>query len=172
VIQRQDHNSRFLSTVFWANVIFGLIAMTMVIAVSPLAASFWREERLIPVLAVLSVSFPLNGLVALQRALLEKALDFEVLAKVEMLSTAIAGGFAIAVALAGGGVWALVLQTVTSVAAMAVFLWVKSEWRPRFEASLTDIRSIAGFSGYLTGFNVVNYFARNADYLLIGWLLA
>ena len=171
VIQRQDHSSRFLSTVFWTNVIFGLIAMAVVIAISPLAASFYREERLIPVLAVLSVAFPLNGLVTLQRALLEKALDFEVLAKVEMLSTALAVGIAIAVALAGGGVWALVLQTVTSVAAMAVFLWVKSEWRPRFEASLSDMRSIAGLSGYLTGFNVVNYFARNADYLLIGWLL-
>lgn len=171
VIQRAEHPAGFLSAVFWVNIAFGVLAMLAVIALSPVVAAFYHEERLVPVLIVLSLSFPLAGLVALQRALLEKSMSFDVLARIEMLSTAIGAVTGVAVAFAGGGIWALVLQTVSTVAAMAIALWANSSWRPGFGASLAEIRSIAGFSGYLTGFNVVNYFARNADYVLIGWLL-
>jgi PST family polysaccharide transporter len=125
----------------------------------------------VPILIVVSISFPLNSLIALQRALLEKAMSFEILARIEMLATAIAGAIGIAVAFAGGGIWALVSQAVATPAVMAVVLWGRSEWRPRFEASRAEIRSVIGLSGYLTAFNVVNYFARNADYILIGSLL-
>jgi O-antigen/teichoic acid export membrane protein len=171
VIQKAEHSPGFLSSVFWLNVAFGLLVMVAVMAVSPLIAWFYHEPRLIPVLVALSISFPLTALVAPQRALLEKAMSFDVLARVEVLSTVIGGGTGVAVALAGGGVWALVLQALVTVAVMAVLLWLQSEWRPRFTASVAEIWSIVGFSGYLTGFNIVNYFARNADYMLIGWLL-
>jgi O-antigen/teichoic acid export membrane protein len=171
VIQRAEHSPRFLSAVFWVNLAFGLILMVTVAASSPLIARFYREPRLISVLLVLSLSFPLTALIALQRALLEKALSFDVLARIEMFATAIGGAIGVAVALAGGGIWALVLQAVSMPAVMAVALWARSGWRPRLETDLSEIRSILGLSGYLTAFNVVNYFARNADYVLIGWML-
>jgi PST family polysaccharide transporter len=171
VIQRAEHSPAFLSSVFWVNLVFGLIIMVVVAAASPLIASFYHQPRLVTVLVVLSISFPLTALIALQRALLERSMSFDILARIEMLATAIGGTIGVAVALAGGGIWALVFQSVSTPAVMAVALWTKSEWRPSFEASLTEIRSIWRLSGYLTGFNVVNYFARNADYILIGWLL-
>ena len=171
VIQKKDHTPAFLSSVFWVNAAFGVVVMLFVVAVSPLISWLYGEPRLTGVLIALSFSFPVAGVVAMQRALLEKAMRFDLLARIEMLSTAIGGAIGIAAALAGGGAWALVVQTVTSVLAMAVLLWAYSDWRPRLQARLAEIRSIAGFSGYLTGFNVVNYFARNADYMLIGWFL-
>jgi O-antigen/teichoic acid export membrane protein len=171
VIQKTEHSPGFLSSVFWLNIAFSAIVMVAVMAVSPLIAWFYHEPRLIPVLVALSISFPLTALVAPQRALLEKAMNFDLLARVEVLSTLIGGGIGVGVALSGGGVWALVLQALATVAVMALLLWLQSGWRPRFKASVSEIRSIIGFSGYLTGFNIVNYFARNADYMLIGWLL-
>jgi PST family polysaccharide transporter len=171
VIQRAEHSRVFLSSVFWVSVGFGLILMVAVASAAPVIASLYREPRLVPILIVVSISFPLNSLIALQRALLEKAMSFEILARIEMLATAIAGAIGIAVAFAGGGIWALVSQAVATPAVMAVVLWGRSEWRPRFEASRAEIRSVIGLSGYLTAFNVVNYFARNADYILIGSLL-
>jgi len=171
IIQRTNHPPGFLSSLFWINIAVGVIAMAVVAVASPVFALINDEPRLVPVLIVLSLSFPLTGLVALQRALLEKVMRFETLARIEMISTALGGIVAIAVALAGGGIWALVFQTLSMLAATAAGVWRKSEWRPRFEVSLGEIRSIVGFSGYLTGFNIVNYFARNADYMLIGSVL-
>jgi O-antigen/teichoic acid export membrane protein len=70
-------------------------------------------------------------MVALQRTLLEKAMRFDVLARIETLATVVGGVAGIAIALAGGGVWALVLQTLTTVAAMALLLWMHSVNRVR-----------------------------------------
>jgi len=171
IIQRANHPPGFLSSLFWINIAVGVIAMAVVAVASPVVALINDEPRLVPVLIVLSLSFPVTGLVALQRALLEKVMRFETLARIEMFSTALGGIVGIAVALAGGGIWALVFQTLAMLAATAAGVWKKSVWRPGFEVSLTEIRSIVGFSGYLTGFNIVNYFARNADYMLIGSVL-
>src|SRR5688572_8087888 len=145
VIQKADENRGFLSAVFWVNVAFGVIVMLALIAAAPLIASFYREERLVPVLRALSICFPLAGLVALQRALFEKAMSFYLLARIEMVATAIGGAIGIAVALGGGGIWALVAQTIVVLAVMAAGLWAQSAWRPRFEMNLQEIRSILGF---------------------------
>ena len=160
----------FLSTVFWLNAGFGLLCMLAVMAIAPWVAAFYREPILAPVLTVLSISFPVTGLVVLQRALLEKAMTFDVLAKIETVSTALGGALAVLIALAGGGVWSLILQSVMTALSMAVLVWMNSEWRPGLALRMAEIRSIAAFSANLTGFNIFNYFARNADYILIGRL--
>jgi PST family polysaccharide transporter len=53
----------------------------------------------------------------------------------------------------------------------AFLLWRVSSWRPKFAFAISDIKDILYFSANLTGFNVINYFARNIDQLLIGRLL-
>jgi PST family polysaccharide transporter len=50
----------------------------------------------------------------------------------------------------------------------SLLLWFLSKWRPKFEFARADIKDIFNFSANLTGFNIVNYFARNFDQLLIG----
>jgi PST family polysaccharide transporter len=171
VIQKQQHSSQFLSTVFWMNVAFGLLVMLVMMAMAPLAAAFFREPRLTIILMVLSVSFPLMGLVVLQKALLEKSMRFDVLAKIETISTAAGSGVAIGIAYSGGGVWSLVLQPVISATAMSSLLWIHSEWRPTLALRVSEIKSIGAFSANLTGFQLVNYVARNADNIIIGRFL-
>ena len=171
VIQKAEHSPGFLSAVFWLNLGFGVGTMLVVTASASWIAAFYGEPRLTAILVVLSVSFPLTGLFVLQRALLERAMDFQLLARVEMFSTVSGGAVGILVAFMGGGIWALVMQSLVSTTSMAVLLWVFGGWRPRFEMDLAEVRGIVGFSGHLTGFNVINYFSRNADYVLIGRLL-
>lgn len=171
VIQKADHSPQLLSTIFWLNLGFGVLVMLAVAGIAPLAAMFYSEPRLTAILLVLSTAFPLAGLGILQQSLLERALNFNVLARIELAASVIGGAAAVAFAAAGGGIWSLVLQTVVTPAVTSLLLWLHSEWRPSAPARLAEVRSIAGFSANITGFNVVNYFARNADYILIGRFL-
>jgi O-antigen/teichoic acid export membrane protein len=50
-------------------------------------------------------------------------------------------------------------------------LWLASPWRPKKIWSAPELRSLWGFSGNLTGFNFINFFARNADSMVIGRVL-
>src|SRR4029077_15629201 len=49
-----------------------------------------------------------------------------------------------------------------------VFLWRSCRWRPKWLFSGMELRSIASYSLNLSGFNVLNYFSRNADNTIIG----
>src|SRR5260370_15175597 len=47
-------------------------------------------------------------------------------------------------------------------------VWIGCRWRPGLPARGIGMRSMLTFGGNVTGFNVMQYFARNADNALIG----
>jgi O-antigen/teichoic acid export membrane protein len=168
VIQRKVLEEALLDTVFWFNVGLGISlgALVALLAV-PIAAAF-NQPRLAGVLTALAVSFPLASSAAVHQALMERDLGFRQLARIEIGSALIALGVAVSAAMNGYGVYSLVLNAVTTVAVTTVQLWSVSPWRPTLRWNNEHFRRLWGFSGNLVSFQVLNYFARNADTMLIG----
>lgn len=171
IIQKQNLSDDDLSSIFWFNIFIGLIATLITIAISPLIAAFYNRDILIPILSLLALGFLFNSFYTIQRSLLTKEMKFEKIAMVEIASTAIGGIVAISLAYRGYGVWSLVWQGLSATIIIAFLFWVTSDWRPMFKFNYNSIKSIMGFSLNLLGFSTVNYFSRNADYLLIGKFL-
>jgi PST family polysaccharide transporter len=168
VIQRKELSEALLSSIFWLNAGFGLLAMLVLFLLAPLAGALYHEPRVVAVLQLLSLSFIVSGFGALHQALLERHLFFDTLAKLELASVSTGSVVGIGLALSGAGVWSLVFQSLTTAAVATVLLWISSSWRPQWVFQRREIAAIGRFSLNLTGFNIFNYFARNADYLLIG----
>jgi O-antigen/teichoic acid export membrane protein len=168
LVQRQDLREDHRSTVFWFNMgMAGVLALLMYLA-APLVAQFYSEPLLKPMTAWLSLCFLLSAPGMVPRTLLQKALRFEVLAKVQIASLVLSGGTAIAVAAARGGVWSLVVQQlVSAVAGSALVLWLGG-WYPQPLCSRQALRELFRYGANFTGFNIINYWARNVDNLLIG----
>jgi PST family polysaccharide transporter len=95
-------------------------------------------------------------------------MDFRKLAVIETITMAIAGAFAIALALIGYGVWSLAWQMIVTTIIGVVLFWFLTDWRPRFQFDKNAVKELLGFSGNLLGFSVFNYWARNIDNLLVG----
>lgn len=171
VIQRKNLSAALLSSVYWTNVAFGLFAMFVVYGLAPLAAIFYRELRIIPLLRVLSITLFVSALGILHQALLERDLAFHTLSKMEISSAAFGSIIGIGSALLGAGVWSMVYQSLAVTMATTTLLWLCTPWRPRMIFAWTEVKSISTYSLSLTGFNIFNYFARNADYILIGRFL-
>jgi PST family polysaccharide transporter len=168
IIQRRDLTGSMLSSLFWLNVALGLLATTTLFLGAPLATLFFHEQGVVPLLRVLAASFAISGLGVVPQSILERKLAFRALAFTELC--AVLGGalVGIGLALAGAGPWSLVAQSLTIAAITTVSLWGFSSWRPDWSFSGADLRAVSSFSLNLVGFNIFNYFARNADYLLIG----
>lgn len=171
VIQAREPTDRLLSSVFWANVTFGCLGAGFLMLIAPLVATFYHHPRMTALLRVLALNFAISGLSILQQALFERKLHFRALARVEMTGVLAGAIVGITYASAGGGVWALVAQSITSTGCISLMLWLLSDWRPRMLFCWAELRRVARFSLNLTGFNVFNYVVRNADYLLIGRFL-
>jgi PST family polysaccharide transporter len=68
----------------------------------------------------------------------------------------------------GWGYWALVVGHVTSSFVYMLCVWMVCRWRPGRPRHVSSVISLLRFGGNLTGFGVVNFFARNLDNMLIG----
>lgn len=167
-IQKEDITHEQVSVLFWVNIALSLATALVTVAIAPLLASFYREPRLIWVTLALASGFIINGLSVQHFALLRRQMRFDALVTIDVLSNAAGIGTAIVTALYGAGYWALIwFPLVTSVVNCGA-VWMVCGWRPGFPLRHVGVRSMLMFGGNLTGFNVVNYFARNLDNVLIG----
>lgn len=167
-VQKPDITQAQLSFIFWINALLSLALSVLTIAVAPLIAKFYGDPRITPVVMALGTMFFLGGLYAQHLALLNRRLAFLKLAIIDMAGFVAGGVCGILAALDGLGYWAIVInQAVTSLVALSL-AWTVTRWVPGRLHRVADAGALLRFGGNITGFNMVNYFARNLDNVLIG----
>jgi O-antigen/teichoic acid export membrane protein len=171
IIQKKDLDQKNLSSIFWFNLLIGLLAMSITVIAAPLIAHFYSQKSLSTILTVMSVSFLFTTLSVVQNSLLIKEIKFKKLALLEIISTLSSSLIGISLAYLGYGVWSLVWQNISITLIYTLLIWITENWRPELHFRWKDIKPLIGFSANLSGFNFLNYFSRNADNLLIGKFL-
>jgi len=167
-IQKAEINHKQVSTLFWINFAISCVTGLVVAGLAPVVAWFYKEPRLTWITLALASSFVLGGLTVQHQALLKRQMSFTSLAKIEITSMLAGVVTAIISAWYGFGYWALVLMQIMIAIANAVGVWIACNWRPGVPLRRSGIRSMLAFGGNITGFNLVNYFSRNLDNVLIG----
>lgn len=171
VIQKQTLENEIILTAFWLNCIIGVALGMGIAGLSGLLAAIFHAPALVGLLLLVAVAFPITGSGTVHQALLERASRFSVIARVEIIAALCGLGVALIAAYAGAGAYSLVLQTLAVAVLSTVQLWFASGWRPRWYWSTARLRELSGFSSNLFAFNIVNYFSRNADNMVVGrWL--
>jgi PST family polysaccharide transporter len=168
LVQKEEIEERHLSSIFWINLVAGIIITLLFVGLAPLIAGFYRVSALIPIVIALSLNFAIGSLNDVQTAIFQRELQFRVLSLVNLISISLSGVISILLALLGFGVWSLVLQNLLLTIFQVFFLWILSDWTPKRVFDSQAVRELFGFSSNLLGFRVFNYFVRNADDLLIG----
>jgi PST family polysaccharide transporter len=171
VVQAENLTEELSSTQFWMALLFGLFAAVVLVAVAPVAAAFYREPDVTDVLRVMSLTFVIASAAVVHQARLERALRFRAVATAEVAAFVIGLVVAVAVAVAGGGVWSFVAQSLAAAVVATIVLWVAGGWRPTLTITRASARFGWRYGAPLTAFNAINYVARNADYAVIGRVL-
>jgi teichuronic acid exporter len=146
LIQRKNLEPGHLDAVFWMDVVLSLFLVGM----SVLLGGWWAVKNHAPeaahLVSVLSLCIPIEGLAAVQGAILSRNLDFRALSIRSNIAVIISGVIGIGMALAGFRVWALVAQQIVRDSVALILLWKLSPWRPRFTFSWTHLKDLVGFS--------------------------
>ena len=171
LVREREVSDDLAATVFWLTCGLGLVITLIVIVASWPASRFFHEPKVATVLQFLSIGFFVGTISVVPLAMLNRAMAFR---KVALAQTAGAIGgtiVAITVALAGGGVWSLVSGSIATSAVATLAIWIASPFRLKAVFRPADARHMLSFGLNLSGFNVLNYFSRNADNLLVGKFL-
>ena len=173
IIQRQDTTKDQLSSLYWMNIISGVIVFLVVCASAPIVVFFYNENRLFNLLFLTSLTFIISPLGQQFHILLQRGLNFKIISKIEIATAVMNSTVAIASAYAGLGVYSLVLGLLTSTTIKVLLLcsigwW---QWRPSFHFSIQDLKGFLSFGVYQMGERSINYLNSNLDYILIGSML-
>jgi O-antigen/teichoic acid export membrane protein len=171
IVQQPDLEPEHLDTAFWTSILVGGLLTVISMAASGLVAKFFQEMQLQPIVWWLSLSFILAALSSTQKAILRRHLDFKSLALRSMVQAIIAGITGVSLAFLGFGVWSLVAQTLVSGLTGAIVLWQVSDWRPRLNFSKKHFRELFAFGLNIIGIDILDFFNRRSDDLLIGYFL-
>lgn len=171
LIQKMDVNGDDVWTAFWVYIALGLLLSTCLVACSNPMARWLGSPESSGLIRGLAIALPVSSVGGVQQARLERASRFKELAIVELASAFVGLGTALTMAIAGFGAWSLVGQTLAASMVGSVLLWWIGDALDHGRFRLESFSQMLDFGGNLTAFNVVNYFARNADNMLIGrWL--
>ena len=167
-IQRLELTPAQASTMFWVNAGVGVVLGAIVLSTAPLVATFYDQDALISLLRWLAISFLLGGLGTQHLALLERQMRFGRAAACRIGARLVGGGVALWMAQSGSGVMALVGQALAASASLAALAWILSGWIPGLPVRKSGVGSMLSFGGFLFGFSVTNYIARNGHKILLG----
>jgi O-antigen/teichoic acid export membrane protein len=172
VVQRQLLEERHLRAAFAGSLVLGLAIGIAIWWAAPLAAAFFHNPDVEPVLRALAWVFPLRGMSAVADSLMLRELRFRWLANLDLAIYALGHGLvAILLALAGFGVWALVSAAlIEGLVRAAILLYMRPpplgtwpEWRA--------LKELLHFGGGFTLARLANQLALQGDNLVVGhWL--
>lgn len=167
-VQKDNISHEQVSSMFWINVLLGIGFTIIVLLLAPLISRFYNEPRLVGITMMLSVGFFFAGLTVQHQALLRRQMQYIRLSIMEISAMFLASTLAIAFALSGAGYWSIVALQILNSLFIALGAWLLCGWRPGAFRIRTGISSMLAFGSFLTGFNLLNYFSRNLDNILIG----
>lgn len=171
LIHVETPSDKLLSSIFYFNIFVGFLLCFLLIFLSEPIALFFENTKLEELLQIISISFIIVSFGVVQKALFEKQLDFKHVTLIESFSVFVGVIFGIGAAVYGLGVYSLIIQILFGSIIRVVLMWFASTWRPLVYFSLNEIKNIWGYTSNLFSFNLINYFARNADTFLVGKFL-
>ncbi len=158
-----------ISTLFWINLMMGVLLACILIALSGPLATFYREPELTGIAIFTSITFIASGLTIQHSALLRRAMQFRSLAAIDICANVISSVLSIAMALTGWGYWALLTKTVCAICVTAIGVWFGCRWLPMRPHYSPEVKKSLRFGMGVTGFLVTDNLAKSADRIALGY---
>jgi O-antigen/teichoic acid export membrane protein len=171
ITQRPALTDDYLDTAFWFNLGIG-IALTLMIALTatPLADAF-ADVSIAPIVRIVSVTLVFRSISVVPYSLLVRRMQFRSLSVRSIIATAFSGVAGIICALAGLGIYSLVVQVVLADLASTVVLWRATEWRPKRVFSRKCLREMSTFGAPVFASSLLGLVSRRLDTLIVAGAL-
>jgi O-antigen/teichoic acid export membrane protein len=168
LIRKQNCTQQDYSTVFFFNLITGLVLFVILFISSGYISRFYKNPELKPLIQVLGTGIIMGSLTLIQSTRLTKRIDFRLQTKISVTSSLISGIIAVAMAIKGFGVWSLVVKSLLNQAINSALLWLWNRWKPDIIFSLASFRELFSFGSKLLLSGLIGTFFNNIYYIVIG----
>jgi len=167
VVVKKDEVEAQAETAFAVSTTVGLLLALVTAAVGPAAVALFHQPRLYALMPALGLTFLFYGVGSTHYALAMKSMDFRSRTSAEIADALGRGVVGVALALAGAGVWSLVIGYIAGNIAMDVVLFKLVPWRPHLRPQRRHLRTLLSFGGATTAVGVMAAFLAEFDNLVV-----
>ena len=168
LIQKRDPTPTDTCSIFYFNIMVGLVAAALLCLIAPWIAAFFNQPALTPLARAMSLVIVINSFGLIQSTILYKQIDFKALTKVSLTASILSGIIGVTLAAVGFGVWSLVVQQISSAFIQVLLLWFLSAWRPALIFSLKSLRGMFSFGSRLLASGLLDQIFSNIYLIVIG----
>ena len=170
LLRKSDITNDDYKSVFIFNMAVAMLLYLLLVATSPLLASYYNLAVITKIAPALFLVLPLSAVGTIQNTILARELRFDVVSRISFAASLISGGVAMVVAICGGGVWALVAQRISVVGVKSLLLWWRGVCRCEGRGEIKAWKEMAPFSFRLMTTDIVAAIYNNISQLFIGKL--
>lgn len=173
IIHKKNITNTQLSTLYWLNILLSFFIFIILFLVAPFIANFYKEQELYLYIIIISSSLVIQAFGQQFKALFQKELQFNTLAKIDIFAAIISFITAVLLAINGFGIYALIFPVLVMAGIKSILLIHKglNYHKPTFVFKLAEVKELLLFGSYTVGNGIVSTIATQIDVILIGKLL-
>ena len=168
IVQHKDLTDKELSDIFSFTFWIGIILSLLFFFSSWYIADYYNNITLCSLCQILSINLFFASVNIVPNALFFKNKEFKFIAIRSFTIQVCCGGLAVTAALLGAGLYALLITPILSSIIIFIVSYLKYPQSLHATWGINSVKKIFSYSIFQFFFNVICYFSRNIDKLLIG----
>lgn len=168
IVRKKNADDLDYDTSLWASFALAGLLYIIIFFTAPFIAKLYNSSILTLSLRIFSLQLFFGSLYCIQNAILVREMQFKSIFVRGMISSIGAGVIGIALAYLGGGLWALVAQTLMNQILCCLTAWNVVSWKPKFRFSKKRLSEILSFGGKILISELLNYSVEGIRTLAIG----
>ena len=168
LIQGKDVTEEDYSSVFWISLGIAAVLYAVIFLAAPYIGDFYKMQDLALPLRVMALMLFPGALNSVQLAKVSRDLDFRQVFYSNIGGILIAGVAGIVIAVLGGGLWALVAQTLLNITAACIVMLFTVSWKPRLVCNLRRVAKLFAFGWKLLASSLLDTLYQDLSSLVIG----
>lgn len=168
IIRKKEPTEDDYDTSFIVNLGLSLLLYIVIFLCSPLIADFFDRDELVLLTRVSTLTMVVGAFGLVQQTRLTKRIDFKTQSKITFFASIISGGIGISMAILGCGVWALVVQGLSTQIIRTSLLWFYNKWIPSLKFCKKSFDELFGFGWKMMLSSIIDSLWTQLYQLVIG----
>ena len=170
IIHRQNITNREYSSLFWLNIIFGVVLTSGLFLAVPYVTVGYHSQDLTNVVQLICFTIFLNALGTQQRTFCQKKTFFARLAVIEIVGALITMAIAVITAMNGYGVYSLAYSTLAGAIVINLthlIIGLLKDSRLHFHFSFSETLPFLKIGIYQVGSSILDFITRELDIIIV-----
>ena len=170
ILHKQGITKNQYASLYWINWMVSIVMYVILLLITPLVTSFYKQPLLNTLIPLIGLNLLISGLGRQYKTIEQKHLLFNIISLIDIIGALLSLGLSVVLAVFDYGVFALVYSVIFQAlfSNACYFIIGIRKYGLLFHFKFKETKEFLKIGMYQVGGQVINYFNRDLDILIIG----